>query len=739
MAALAMTEEKQRVWEEFGEAMEEDFQSTPKMLSSPPTMSSAPPPPRQTVTSDPRHVAMETYWREVQSIEEEKEGEEEEEDEERKSMDEVELEEAWLTEAGLSSLVTGSPSGEASSPPPPPPPAEALLSTLTRQQAATVRKRVDKYNETLRTRNRQPIRDVRDIFTEPDDDSADRCPSPPPHRAESPPSRYHTTTKTIRRRTHTGTCLSAHLSICLSAHLSEVLVVRALVSDPAGAGPESRILSCLSKGQTVDGLMNGDDQSSTRQERWSASTSTIWAAPSPTAASCTSAPSVEVRIPGATALTILPHMQTDKHSTSAHLLRQADWLLRDSPYSEGVAEHKRGGACWDCLRFHGDNSGDLPGLTWLDDLSSCDLVHLGFISHIELSTFLLTLGIQTKRTRPPRLRNRDSGVFSVPLNLLLENDRKKFPEVKVPVVFQKLLCILEQRGLQTEGILRVPGSAARLKYLRRELDRCGVDFDWSAVRQVDAAGLLKLFIRELPTPLLTHTHLSTYRSVLGISSVVHQVQALQLLTLLLPEAHRETLRALLVFLRKVVSHQDQNRMSLWNVSMVMAPNLFSCHQRGNKSSSIGKQREEMEEAVGGAQLVRLMITHQDLLWTVPSFLLSQVRHMNQVSNQKQLGLAKAKRLLLRRKNDKNDRHQITELCEGVIRVHAPLHTKVSMAIQLDGQTRAKDITARFECDNSLVQHLYEVGGNIHERRLHPDCVLLDVYRVNPHCDWLIKP
>lgn len=43
--------------------------------------------------------------------------------------------------------------------------------------------------------------------------------------------------------------------------------------------------------------------------------------------------------------------------------------------------------------------------------------------------------------------------------------------------------------------------------------------------------------------------------------------------------------------------------------------------------------------------------------------------------------------------------QITELCEGVIRVHAPLHTKVSMAIQLDGQMRAKDVTCRFECDN----------------------------------------
>ncbi|XP_074484374.1 rho GTPase-activating protein 28 isoform X2 [Sebastes fasciatus] len=379
------------------------------------------------------------------------------------------------------------------------------------------------------------------------------------------------------------------------------------------------------------------------------------------------------------------------------------------------------------------------GLTWADDLSPCDLTRLGFISHIELSTFLLALGVQTKRTRPPRRRTRDGGVFSVPLNSLLDNDRKTFPGVKVPVVFQKLLCILEQTGLQTEGILRVPGSAARLKYLRSELDRCGGGFDWSSVRQVDAAGLLKLFIRELPTPLLTRSHLNTYRCVLGVSSELHQVQALQLLSMLLPAANRDTLRALLVFLRKVVSHQDQNRMSLWNVSMVMAPNLFTCRHRGNRRS-VAKQQEEMEEAVGGAHLVRLMITHQDLLWTVPSFLLSQVRQMNQASNQKQFGLTKATRRLLRRKNDKNDRNQITELCAGVIRVHAPLHTKVSMAIQLDGQMRAKDVITRFECDNSSsVQHLYEVGGNICERRLRPDCVLLDVYRVNPHCDWLIKP
>lgn len=60
-----------------------------------------------------------------------------------------------------------------------------------------------------------------------------------------------------------------------------------------------------------------------------------------------------------------------------------------------------------------------------------------------------------------------------------------------------------------------PSISVHLQFLRLELDRCYSIFDWSAVRQVDAAGLLKLFIRELPTPLLTQTHLSTFRAVIG--------------------------------------------------------------------------------------------------------------------------------------------------------------------------------------------------------------------------------
>uniref|UniRef100_A0A3P9MA00 Rho GTPase activating protein 28 n=1 Tax=Oryzias latipes TaxID=8090 RepID=A0A3P9MA00_ORYLA len=572
------------------------------------------------------------------------------------------MEETWLKEAGLSFLVSGITLSEASLPMP-----EAVISTLTHQQAAIVRTRLDTYNETLRKRNRQPLRDVREIFAEPEDKSAELCPSPPPHSPDSLPGRYHTTTKTIRRSAHR--VRSTPPIFVFEDQLTEHPSCSSLKAPLANTNPSAPVLSS---------------------------------------------------------------------SPPACCWRRADWLLRDSPYSEGVAEHRLSSTCWDCRTFQGDLSGKLQGLTVVDDLSPRDLTRVGFISHIELSTFLLALGVQTKRSRRPRTKAQEGTVFGVTLKSLLENDRKKFPGVKIPVVFQKFLSILEQSGLQMEGILRVPASVARLKYLRRELDRHPEVFDWSAVRQVDAAGLLKLFIRELPTPLLTYTHLPTFRSLIGISSELHQVQALQLLTLLLPEAHRETLRALLVFLRKVVSHQDQNRMSLWNVSMVMAPNLFSQCNHG-KRHSLAKQREEMEEAMGGAQLIQLMIQHQDLLWTIPNFLLAQVRQLNQASNQKQLILSRTRTYLLKKKKNQNDGNQITKLCEGVIQVHAPQHTKVSMAIQLEEKTTAKDVTARFEGQNSPPQHLYEVGGNICERRLQPDCLLLEVYKVNPCCDWVIKP
>ncbi|KAM9775379.1 rho GTPase-activating protein 18-like isoform 2-T2 [Syngnathus typhle] len=578
----------------------------------------------QAVSADPQHIAMETYWQELESMEEQ----EEEEEEERRSMDELELEEAWLNEAGLSSLLVGSSAEEAPPPARAPSPARALLATLTRQQTLTVKTRLRNYTHTLKNSHKQAIVHVKDIF-------------------------------------------AVSLSHANGVHALELTPWRQWLFFFLQPDFESVVSSALQS-----------DTSQSAQSCYDKNTTKTIRRHTKSAHPDLSSFCYDVRPSSPPA--------TSKHpaATQSERARPADWLARNSPYSDGVAEHKRSETCWDCLL---DRGRDVPyvcpsqGMTQADDLSSADVKRLRFICHIELSTFLLALGVQSKRMRAARNRSGAGAVFAVPLNALLDNDRKKCPGLKVPLVFHKLLCVLQQTGLQTEGILRISGSVARLKYLRRELDRCPEGFDWSAVRPVDAAGLLKLFIRELPTPLLTHAHLPTFRAVLGVSGSVHQVQALQLLSLLLPEAHRETLKALLVFLHQVVSHQEQNRMSLWNVATVMAPNLFTTHRRGSK------ERDGLEEVVGGTHLVRLMIMHQELLWTVPNFLLSQLRQMNQASNHK-LGR------LLRTRNDKNKK-QVTELCEGVIKVYAPFHAKVSMAIQLDRQMTAQDVTAHFKSDS----------------------------------------
>lgn len=56
-------------------------------------------------------------------------------------------------------------------------------------------------------------------------------------------------------------------------------------------------------------------------------------------------------------------------------------------------------------------------------------------------------------------------------------------------------------------------------------------------------------------------------------------------------------------------------MTLWNVSMVVAPNLFI--YKGKRAN-----QEEMLTAATTAHIVRLLIKYQDILWMVGWFFLN---------------------------------------------------------------------------------------------------------------------
>ncbi|XP_053566666.1 rho GTPase-activating protein 18 isoform X1 [Bombina bombina] len=394
---------------------------------------------------------------------------------------------------------------------------------------------------------------------------------------------------------------------------------------------------------------------------------------------------------------------------------------------------------------------DKTGITKVGDLAPQDMKKVLSLALIELTALFDVLGTDLKLQRAAKLKFRESGLFKVPLTTLLEQDQKRVPGTRVPLIFQSLIHHIENEGLDTEGILRIPGVSTRIKAQCQELEAKFYEgtFNWDTVKQHDAASLLKFFIRELPLPLLTVEYLKAFHSVQYLPTKKNQLQALNLLVILLPDVHRDTLKALLEFLQRVVDHREQNKMILRNVAMVMAPNLFTLHNSQPRTVD----QVVLASAARTASVMLLMIKYQNLLWTIPKFIVGQVRQQN-TANQKKLTKEKAMKKILKRMAYDREKYEKAErslndsdVPQGFIRVQAPQFSKVSMAIQLTEELKAGDILARFLSQDGGTSRnikkeevcLYEIGGNIGERCLEDGTYMKDLSQLNPSADWVIKP
>ncbi|XP_026163541.1 rho GTPase-activating protein 40 isoform X1 [Mastacembelus armatus] len=396
------------------------------------------------------------------------------------------------------------------------------------------------------------------------------------------------------------------------------------------------------------------------------------------------------------------------------------------------------------------------GVTHVQDLSHADMKKVRQLALIDMTALCDLLELEVKRHKTVKRKMPESTLFGVPLSTLLENDQKRKPNTSTPLFLQALLSFLEKKGLDSEGILRVPGSQSRVKLLQQKLEAnfYSGQVSWDEVSPNDAAALLKKFIRELPAPLLTAEYLNTFSAVRDITDLKQKLHMLNLLILLLPEPNRNTLKALLEFLSKVVSREKKNRMNLWAVATIMAPNLF-LHKAVPSRLTEGAEKGQAEKA---ADVMRLFIRYQDLLWTIPNFLMSQVRKLNENSNRRYQFYDRRIKNLLRKihadsreKPDKNT----SETCRRV-KIQVGDLVSSTMEYQLNISSRASDLLAQFHCQflrspengkgktrrNGSMTYpdcaLYEIGGNIGEHCLDPDTHLLDLYDNNPGGEWVIK-
>ncbi|XP_070485565.1 rho GTPase-activating protein 28 isoform X6 [Equus przewalskii] len=645
------------------------------------------------------------FWQETDSVKENSMGGREEQvPVEVKPVDEGELEAEWLQDVGLSTLISGDEEEDG----------KALLSTLTRTQAAAVKKRYNTYTQTMRKKNKQSVRDVRDIFgvsESPPGDPCDNCSSQLDGTQEEkePPG----VTKTSGSLPDDASLNSTTLSVGSQDEEGSFAVPRSGSMSILETIPDIRAHAngLVDPGQSVQNALSDDDY-------------------------------LEKSIPPeAEELSFeVSYSEMVTEASKRNKLKKSDFKKEDYVLTKFIVQK---------TRF---------GLTEAGDLSTEDMKKIRHLSLIELTAFFDAFGIQLKRNKSEKVKGRDNGIFGVPLTILLDNDRKKDPGVKVPLVLQKFFEKVEESGLESEGIFRLSGCTAKVKQYREELDaKFNADkFKWDKMCHREAAVMLKAFFRELPTSLFPVEYIPAFITLMEREPPIKvQFQAVHLMVMALPDANRDTAQALMTFFNKVIANESKNRMSIWNISTVMAPNLFF-------SRSKHSDYEELLLANTAAHIIRLTLKYQNILWKVPSFLITQVRRMNEATMLFKRQLPSVKKLLRRKTIERevtspktskvlqksSSSRRMSDVPEGVIRVHAPLLSKVSMAIQLSSQTKAKDILAKFQCENShgssecikiQNQRLYEIGGNIGQHCLDPDAYMLDVYHVNPQAEWVIKP
>ncbi|XP_071235856.1 rho GTPase-activating protein 22-like isoform X1 [Salvelinus alpinus] len=146
----------------------------------------------------------------------------------------------------------------------------------------------------------------------------------------------------------------------------------------------------------------------------------------------------------------------------------------------------------------------------------------------------------------------------------------------VPLLVQQCVCFIHQHGLTEEGLFRMPGQTNHVRELQDAFN-CGEKPLFGSNTDVHTvASLLKLYLRELPEPVVPFNKYTEFLSTAQLLAKDQEEGILELGRQLksLPQVNYNLLSYICRFLDEVQSHSSQNKMSVQNLATVFGPNIF---------------------------------------------------------------------------------------------------------------------------------------------------------------------
>lgn len=179
----------------------------------------------------------------------------------------------------------------------------------------------------------------------------------------------------------------------------------------------------------------------------------------------------------------------------------------------------------------------------------------------------------------------------------------------VPIVVDKCVNFIETNGLFSEGVYRVPGNKKALNELKQAFNQNdqAVHISVEKYSVHDAAGLLKLYFRELPDPLLTSRHFKAFLKAAQIADHNNKLYAMQALLGQLPLANFETLKRMCVHLALIAEHEQTNKMGISNLALVFGPTLMTVEGESKDQTSFADMGGEFK-------CVEALITYHEWLF-----------------------------------------------------------------------------------------------------------------------------